>query len=184
MATAHTPPPCCPLLVLHLSRRRVAAQGMATSRLLKGFIVAGVGVTAVIALIAGALVVWLTINDPFGGKPHPTDAEMLTQFAKVRPTLDELVVMIGQDRAFSAWRRTLPAPTRLRFRPSASPITANACKGLASRTAFLTTAMPSSLSSRRAASPSAAAARASYMPRTPIPMRRWSTAISMRRSKP
>lgn len=88
---------------------------MATSRLLKGFIVAGVGVTAVIALIAGALVVWLTINDPFGGKPHPTDAEMLTQFARARPALEELVAMIRQDRGI---QRLAPDFTR----PDPAPI--------------------------------------------------------------
>ncbi len=70
---------------------------MAASRVLKGFILAGVGMATAMALLAVVLVIRLTIADPFGGAPHPTDAAMLAQFAKNRPALEEIVGMIGQD---------------------------------------------------------------------------------------
>jgi hypothetical protein len=49
---------------------------MSTSRILKGLIFAGVGLMAGAALVAGGLIAWLTITDPFGGGPHPSDAAM------------------------------------------------------------------------------------------------------------
>lgn len=70
---------------------------MAASSVLKGFILAGVGIATAMALLAAVLVVRLTIADPFGGAPHPIDAAMLAQFAKSRPALEEIVGMIGQD---------------------------------------------------------------------------------------
>lgn len=54
-------------------------------------------IVAASALTVAALILRLTIADPFGGKPHPTDAEMLEQFAKAQPALEELVAMIGHD---------------------------------------------------------------------------------------
>ena len=90
---------------------------MSTSRLLKGLIFAGVGLMAGAALVAGGLIAWLTITDPFGGGPHPSDAAMLAQFAQVRPALEELVVMIGQDGSI---QHLAPDFTR----PDPAPITA------------------------------------------------------------
>lgn len=70
---------------------------MAASRLLKRTILAVGGMAAALALSAVVLIALLTIADPFGGAPHPTDAAMLAQFAKNRPALEEIVGMIGQD---------------------------------------------------------------------------------------
>jgi hypothetical protein len=67
------------------------------NKLLKASLIV-TGIVAVSAAIALASIVWLTIADPFGGAAHPTDAAMLAQFARQRPALDELVVMIRQDR--------------------------------------------------------------------------------------
>ena len=65
----------------------------------KSIVLAAAGFVAVVALSAAALIAWLAIIDPFGGAPHPTDAVMLAQFAKVRPSLDSIVGMIAQDPA-------------------------------------------------------------------------------------
>ena len=70
---------------------------MATSRLLKRIVLAVAGVAAALALSAAALIALLAIADPFGGPPHPTDAAMLAQFARVRPSLEKIVGMIAQD---------------------------------------------------------------------------------------
>ena len=87
---------------------------MATSRVLKGFILAGTGMATAMAMLAGALVVRLTIADPFGGAPHPTDATMLAQFARVRPSLESIVGMTeldpGIERLAPDFTRPEPAP--------------------------------------------------------------------------
>lgn len=87
---------------------------MAASRLLKGIIIAVVGTTAALALSAAAMIAFLVIADPFGGPPHPTDAAMLAQFARVRPSLEEIVGMIEQDpgieRLAPDFTRPEPAP--------------------------------------------------------------------------
>jgi hypothetical protein len=84
---------------------------------LKVFAVVVAGLVGSVALVAAALVAWLTIMDPFDGGSHPTDAAMLAHFAKVRPALDELVGMLRDD----------PAITRLAAdftRPDPAPLTA------------------------------------------------------------
>lgn len=89
---------------------------MAAGKLLKQVVLAGAAVIGAVALVTVVLLAWLTIADPFGGPPHPTDAAMLAQFAKVRPALEELVVMIGQDQGI---QRLAPDFTR----PDPAPIT-------------------------------------------------------------
>jgi hypothetical protein len=89
---------------------------MAADKLFTRFILAILAIVAASAITFSALVAWLTITDPFGGPPHPSDAAMLAQFAKVRPALDELVAMIRQDRAI---QRLAPDFTR----PDPAPIT-------------------------------------------------------------
>lgn len=85
---------------------------MATGRLFKRIIVAAAALVAVVALSAVALIALLAIADPFGGAPHPTDAVMLAQFAKLRPSLESIVGMIAQDPAIErlAPDFTLPEP--------------------------------------------------------------------------
>lgn len=78
-------------------------------------ILAIVAIVAASAITVAVLIVRLTIADPFGGPPHQSDAAMLAQFAKVRPALEELVVMIRQD---SAIQRLAPDFTR----PDPAPI--------------------------------------------------------------
>ncbi len=58
---------------------------------------AGFAVLAGSALIFAGLVLGLTILDPFGDSPHPTDAALLAQFKEKRAILDRLVEMIAQD---------------------------------------------------------------------------------------
>jgi hypothetical protein len=82
--------------------------------LLKRSMCAVAGLAAALALSAAALIALLTIADPFGGPPHPTDAAMLEQFARIRPSLDEIVGMIEQDsgveRLAPDFTRPEPAP--------------------------------------------------------------------------
>jgi hypothetical protein len=89
---------------------------MAAYRYFTGFVLAILAKAAASAITVAALIAWLAITDPFGGAPHPNDAAMLAQFANVRPALDELVVMIGQDRSI---QRLAPDFTR----PDPAPIT-------------------------------------------------------------
>ena len=70
---------------------------MATGRQFKKIIVAAAAVAAALAVSATVLIALLAIADPFGGAPHPTDAVMLAQFARVRPSLESIVGMIAQD---------------------------------------------------------------------------------------
>ena len=60
------------------------------------------------------MIALLAIADPFGGPPHPTDAAMMAQFARVRPSLEEIVGMIEQDpgieRLAPDFTRPEPAP--------------------------------------------------------------------------
>ncbi len=83
-------------------------------QLLKGFIIAVAGLAVALALSAAALIAWLTVTDPFGGPPHPTDAAMLAQFARVRTSLESIVGMIEQDpgiqRLAPDFTRPDPAP--------------------------------------------------------------------------
>ena len=70
-----------------------------TAPLLKYSMIAFGALVAALALSVVVLIACLTIADPFGGAPHPTDAAMLAQFAKNRPALEEIVGMIGDSRA-------------------------------------------------------------------------------------
>lgn len=70
---------------------------MTRGKRLNRFVVAGAAALAALALPAGGLLVWLVILDPFGGGPHPTDADMLAQFRAKRPVFEELVRMVKQD---------------------------------------------------------------------------------------
>jgi hypothetical protein len=87
---------------------------MAAGKLLKQFVLAGAAVIGAVALVAVVLLAWLTIADPLGGPPHPTDAALLAQFKQQRPPLEELVGMIGQDPAVQRlapdFTRPEPAP--------------------------------------------------------------------------
>ena len=67
---------------------------MPAHALLKQSMLAVAGLAAALALSAAALIAWLAITDPFGGPAHPTDAAMLAQFARVRPSLESIVGMI------------------------------------------------------------------------------------------
>ena len=55
------------------------------------------GAAAALALGMAALIIRLTLADPFGGPAHPTDAAMLAQFARARPSLESIVGMLEQD---------------------------------------------------------------------------------------
>jgi hypothetical protein len=72
------------------------------------------GIVAAGALTFAALVVWLTIVDPFGGPQHPSDGALLAQFAAQRPALEELVGMLREDRGIErlAADFTRPIPWR------------------------------------------------------------------------
>jgi hypothetical protein len=82
--------------------------------LLKQSMIAVAVLAAALVLSAAALIAWLTITDPFGGPPHPTDAAMLAQFARVQPSLESIVGMIEQDprieRLAPDFTRPEPAP--------------------------------------------------------------------------
>ena len=71
-------------------------------------------IVAASAITVAALIAWLAIVDPFGGAPHPTDAAMLAQFARARPSLESIVGMIEQDpgieRLAPDFTRPEPAP--------------------------------------------------------------------------
>ncbi|MFA6140775.1 MAG: hypothetical protein WC684_08630 [Hyphomicrobium sp.] len=90
---------------------------MTTSKLFKRIILAVVGTAAALAMSTVAMIALLAIADPFGGPPHPTDAAMLAQFARVRPSLEEIVGMIEQDpgieRLAPDFTRPEPAPIGL-----------------------------------------------------------------------
>ena len=77
-------------------------------------VLAVAGLAAALALSAAALIVLLALADPFGGAPHPTDAVMLAQFARVRPSLESMVGMTEQDpgieRLAPDFTRPEPAP--------------------------------------------------------------------------
>jgi hypothetical protein len=60
-------------------------------------IVAAGAIVFASALVVAGLLVWLTVNDPFGGKPHPSDAEMLAQFQHQRLALEAQVATIKLD---------------------------------------------------------------------------------------
>jgi len=81
---------------------------------LKRVIVAGVGIALAVALTAVLLIARLAINDPFGEAPHPTDAAMLAQFARVRPSLESMGGMLEQDTGIERlgpnFTRPEPAP--------------------------------------------------------------------------
>lgn len=64
---------------------------------LAGALLAGLGVVAAAAVMVAAMIAWMTIADPFGGAPHPTDTAMLAQFHQQRPALEALVQTIKQD---------------------------------------------------------------------------------------
>ncbi|MEO8419738.1 MAG: hypothetical protein ABI457_00965 [Hyphomicrobium sp.] len=90
---------------------------MATGRLFKRIIVAAAALVAVVALSAVALIALLAIADPFGGAPHPTDAVMLAQFARVRPSLEEIVGMTAQDPAVERLAADFTRPEPLPISP-------------------------------------------------------------------
>ena len=60
-------------------------------------VVIGAAVLAAPALYVGCMFAWLVIADPFGGRPHPTDEAMLTQFRDKREIFEQLVRMIEED---------------------------------------------------------------------------------------
>lgn len=90
---------------------------MAASRLFKRIILTGAGVAAALAVSVLALIALLTIADPFGGAPHPTDAAMLAQFAKVRPALEELTTMVEADPAIERLAPDFTRPEPLPISP-------------------------------------------------------------------
>jgi hypothetical protein len=70
---------------------------LATDKHLTRLILSILAILVATAITVAALLAWLTINDPFGGKPHPTDAEMLAHFQQQRAALDAQVLSIKQD---------------------------------------------------------------------------------------
>ena len=72
-------------------------------------------IVAASAITVAALIGWLAIADPFGGAPHPTDAAMLEQFARVRPRLEShrshaRRTITGIERLAPDFTRPDPAP--------------------------------------------------------------------------
>ena len=74
------------------------------------------------ATIASAPILWLVWIDPFGGAPHPTDAELVAQFKRHRGMLERVVAMARDDDRFSVSRRISCGGQSRRpaFRPSGS----------------------------------------------------------------
>jgi hypothetical protein len=55
------------------------------------------GLLLLSATTAAAPILWLTWLDPFGGAPHPIDAELVAQFKRHRTTLEQVVAMARDD---------------------------------------------------------------------------------------
>src|SRR4051812_43747336 len=55
------------------------------------------GLVLLAATITSAPILWLVWIDPFGGAPHPTDAELVAQFKRHRGTLEQIVTMARDD---------------------------------------------------------------------------------------
>ena len=103
---------------------------------------------------------------------------------EVRPSLEEIVDMIEQDQGIQRLAPDFTRPEPAPIPPERLADYGRACKRPASPMAFPIRRDHRVHRLDAAASPSAAAARASSMPSTPMPMRRWSMAISMRRRHP
>jgi hypothetical protein len=56
-----------------------------------------IGLLLLAALVTLAPILWLAWLDPFGGPRHPTDDQLLVQFAKHRNELEQVVAMTRQD---------------------------------------------------------------------------------------
>jgi len=55
------------------------------------------GLLMVSALVVLAPILWLTWLDPFGGLRHPSDGQLIAQFAKHRGELEQVVAMARED---------------------------------------------------------------------------------------
>ena len=92
-------------------RRRLMAADKHFTRL----IISIGAIVAASAITVAALIGWLAIVDPFGGPPHPTDAAMLAQFTRVRPSLEsdrrhDRSRIPGIERLAPDFTRPEPAP--------------------------------------------------------------------------
>jgi hypothetical protein len=66
-------------------RRRLKAAGLA------------IGLLLLVGFVLVAPILWLAWLDPFGGSPHPSDAQLTAQLAIHRGELEQLVAMARED---------------------------------------------------------------------------------------
>ena len=66
-------------------RRRLKAAGLA------------IGLLLMAGFVLVAPILWLAWLDPFGGSPHPSDAQLTAQLAIHRGELEQLVAMARED---------------------------------------------------------------------------------------